>query len=131
MKTAAKVFLIISTFAGGLIALVGFAIICARHDSSNITLTGFTYLGAGIVSLFFGLGALSKINNTTTRRALIPWGIAAFFFSSIVSGILILLITDEDLDHFEQQVKDHFASQIDEEEENEQDDVSPEGLSDI
>lgn len=69
MKTAAKVFLIIS-------------MVC-----------GFWM----IIPLIVGAIALKKLNTATKKDELVGIGVCALLFCGLVSGILMLCIKDEDL----------------------------------
>lgn len=69
MKTAAKVFIILSM-------IVGFWM---------------------ILPLIFGGITLSKLNKATKASDLTVWGILDIFFCGLIGGILVLCLKDEDL----------------------------------
>jgi len=105
MKIAAKILLIISMAVGGLLAILGLGIVLVWHVSTQLTVIGIVCIVAGIAVLVLNNVAISKINDATTRDELVVWGVAAIFFSGIVSGVLILLIPDEELDPVGKQVE--------------------------
>lgn len=69
MKTAAKVFIILSMICGCI----------------------------AILPLIFGGITLSKLNKATSASELTVWGVLDIFFCGIISGILVLCIKDSDL----------------------------------
>lgn len=69
MKTAAKVFIILSM-------IVGFWM---------------------ILPLIFGGITLSKLNSAQSKSELVVWGVLDIFFCGLIGGILVLCLSDEDL----------------------------------
>lgn len=69
MKTAAKVFIILGMIFGCI----------------------------AILPLIFGGLTLSKMKKATSKSDLMVWGILDIFFCSLIGGILVLCLKDEDL----------------------------------
>ncbi len=69
MKTAAKVFIIIGMIVG-----------CWA-----------------ILPLIFGGITLSKLKKAQSKSELVAWGVLDLFFCSLIGGILVLCLKDEDL----------------------------------
>lgn len=69
MKTAAKVFIIIGMIVG-----------CWT-----------------ILPLIFGGITLSKLKKAQSKSELVAWGVLDIFFCSLIGGILVLCLKDEDL----------------------------------
>ncbi len=69
MKTAAKVFIIIGMIVG-----------CWT-----------------ILPLIFGGITLSKLKKAQSKSELVAWGVLDLFFCSLIGGILVLCLKDEDL----------------------------------
>ena len=69
MKTASKVFIIIS----------------------------MVFLFWAIVPLVVGIIALNKLNSAKSKDDLVAMGIITIFFCSLLGGIFMLLITDDEL----------------------------------
>lgn len=93
MKTASKVFIIISIVIGSIYALVGFVFL-------------FNPLSAayGVVSIIFcavllivGFNALGKLEDARSHEDLIAIGILTIIFCSFLGGLFMLLIKDEEL----------------------------------
>jgi len=100
MKTAAKVFLIISMVAGGIGFLFGIVALTnptLAKSLADFGLTGVNFIVQGILSLTFGSIALYKLGKACTQRELVPWGVCALLFCSLLSGIFLLLVKDEEL----------------------------------
>lgn len=113
MKTAAKVFLILSMIGAGLevlLAIFFFALGPAMAETvadsqTPADMIRTIYIVYAIVLLIsaavvFGVafGAYRALNSAVSHSDLIGWGIAAIIFCGIIPGVLLLCIRDEDLD---------------------------------
>lgn len=124
MKTATKVFLILSMICAVLYTIYAFAFLptqidlISKQSIDELVNAGatqesieyvkevfnasknFCYVSGVIVPLFVGIiGGLSlyKIDTVTAHTKLVTLGILTLIFVSIIPGILMLLIKDEDL----------------------------------
>lgn len=124
MKTATKVFIILSMISAVLYTIYAFAFLPTQIDliseeyidelvNANATQESieyvkevfdasknFCYVSGVIVPLIVGIiGGLSlyKIDTVTDHRKLVTLGILTLIFVSVIPGILMLLIKDEDL----------------------------------
>ena len=124
MKTATKVFIILSMISAVLYTIYAFAFLPTQIDliseeyidelvNANATQESieyvkevfdasknFCYVSGVIVPLIVGIiGGLSlyKIDTVTDHRKLVTLGILTLIFVSVIPGILMLLIKDEEL----------------------------------
>ena len=107
MKTAAKVFLILS-MVGGVIGflsclIVGIIGVAAGGASGDAAVAGASAIITIIcgfvclVPLIVGIIAYRRLDNSTYHRQLVGIGIVTLLFCSLVAGILMLVMHDEDL----------------------------------
>lgn len=102
MKTASKVFLILSIVCGAILMICGayFAFGSFEgtpEDLADITSSGISLIVTGILMLVVAILALVKLKKAKTHKELVGIGICAIFFCSLLAGAFILSIKDEDL----------------------------------
>lgn len=103
MKTASKVFVIISIVFACLELFAGF--ICLSVGFGDI---GAFALIWGLIVLLISICALSELNKARKHSDLVVIGVLTMIFCSFLAGLLMLLIKDEEL-----------QSDLEEDEENE------------
>lgn len=118
--TAAKVFIILSMVAMGL-AVVYLAIaLCMSAsigDSSEVDGMQITagvivtvmlvFLVLAAVIFAVGIWALKKLKTSTKSSQLTACAILTLLFCNLIAGIIMLVITDEDLAAYQQQLKNN------------------------
>jgi len=92
MKTAIKVFLILSYVGAGLTALGSLSYL-AEGD----TAIGIAQLVNAAIVVAVSIIAQKKLATATCRRDLLAIGIFTLLFSSLIAGILMLCISDREL----------------------------------
>lgn len=93
MKTASKVFIIISIVFGSIYALVGFIMLF----DSTIAPLGVTPIIFSAVLLIVGFNALNKLEEARSHEDLVAIGILTMIFCSFLGGLFMLLIKEEEL----------------------------------
>ena len=102
MKTAVKVFLILSIVSGGLLALVGLVsviggIAAAGYGGSVLLLMGFMYLLVSVLPIIFSAVGLKKLSAARCAADIsTAWKVLILLFGSLVAGILLLCMKDSD-----------------------------------
>lgn len=91
MKTAIKVFLIISIVFGAfnLLAAIGYL-------AAGEMVQGITSLILGACPIIMGSIALGKISSATSRQGLTGLGVLVLLFCNVIAGILILVSSERD-----------------------------------
>lgn len=111
MKTAAKVFLILDMILSGIYVIVAIALFAGAgavnsvpntQGAGEVAASGLVGLGVffiiyAVVLAALSFGCIRALNRATSRSDLIGWGIVALLFCGIIPGILMLCISDEDL----------------------------------
>lgn len=91
MKTAIKVFLIISIVVGAFNLIAGIGYLAG----GEVTLA-VTSLIMGICPIIIGSITLGKISSATSREGLTGLGVVVLLFCNLIAGILILVSSDRD-----------------------------------
>lgn len=118
MKTASKVFIILSMVIVALAAILTLSIfgsfgyaVCSetleKDPSSGLSaqqLFTFAMVGISVIYAFaiasveiVGAIALKKLNTATNKDQLVGIGVCTLIFCSLIGGILMLCLTDADL----------------------------------
>lgn len=103
MKTASKVFIIISLVLGAICIFLGLAerflssLASTYEEIMLLTTSGVKLMIFGTVSLIVSIIALNKLSSATTHSQLVGISVCTILFCSLLGGIFMLLIKDEEL----------------------------------
>lgn len=105
MKTAAKVFLILSIigsailiFVGGFTYLGGTALLATDEVTAVTAISsGISNVVSGLISLIFSIVSLVKLNKATCADDYsVGFRIVTLLFANIIAGIILLCMKDKD-----------------------------------
>ncbi len=96
MKTGAKVFLVFA-FIGQILMTVGGCVNMMVAYDEAMTVSGIFIMIGSVIAFFVGIYAWLKLNEAKTAQELKATAIVTLIFCSLIAGIIMLCIKDEDL----------------------------------
>lgn len=97
MKKATKVFLYLALIGWAIAFTAGFAVGCGIFQGGYSFIGGIFLTIYSIVPFIVACIALKRLDSAVTRDDLIGIGVVTLIFCSMVAGILMLCISDDDL----------------------------------